>query len=244
MIELIDVKKKFENEDKFITNGVNLYLEKGISLCIIGFSGEGKSVLLKQIAGLIRPDFGSVFIDGIDITILDEEEMQTIHKKCGYVFQFAALLDSMTIFENVGLALIEKGESIEIVEKIVKESLKQVNLNEEILYKYPSEISGGMKKRVGLARTLVLNPSIILYDEPTSGLDPVNTKIIHELIRKVQLEKDITTIVISHDIEIFKYVDMIAFLYNGKIEYIGPADKIWETENKMIFNFINGMSIK
>jgi len=245
VIQLIDVKKSFEGdgEVRWISNGVTFNLEKGKSLCIIGMSGEGKSVLLKQISGLIRPTSGSIFIDEINITSLTDDEMDIIFKKCGYVFQFAALLDSLNIYENIALPLVERNVNKESIDELVIDSLKKVNLTDEILIKYPSEISGGMRKRVGLARTLVLNPDIILYDEPTSGLDPVNTKIIHELMHSTQINYNITSIVISHDIEIFKYVDHVAFLYKGVIEYFGDAKNIWECENELVYKFIRGINI-
>ena len=240
MIQLIDVKKKFDNSDKYITDGISFILEKGKSLCLIGLSGEGKSILLKQISGLIKPSFGNIILDGIDITNLNEDDMQIIHLKCGYVFQFAALLDSLTIYENISLPLIERGKDLNLMHDIVLNSLIQVNLQLDILDKYPSELSGGMRKRVGFARTIVLNPEIILYDEPTSGLDPINTKIIHELMYNINKKYNATSIVISHDIEVFKYVDYVAFLYSGKINYFGLASTIWECENEFIKQFING----
>lgn len=239
-IRLVDLKKKFG--DRTITNGVTLSIPKGKMTCIIGQSGEGKSVLLKQIIGLIKPTSGSIFIDNIDITTLKEPELQTIFKRCGYVFQFAALLDSLTIFENVGLTLLEHGVKKADVLTIVKEKLALVNLKEEILYKYPSELSGGMRKRVGIARTLVTNPEIILFDEPTTGLDPVTTRIVHELMYSMQQKLHVTSIVISHDIEIFKYVDNVALLQDGTIKYFGEAKTIWESQNPHIYQFIRGMS--
>lgn len=240
MISLKNVKKKFEGQDDFITKDVSFVLESGKSLCIIGMSGEGKSVLLKQIAGLIRPTEGEIIINGIDIANLDEEDIQIINKHCGYVFQFAALLDSMSVYDNIALPLVERKYDPNSIKDIIFSILKQVNLNENILNKYPSEISGGMRKRVGLARTLVLNPDIILYDEPTSGLDPINTKIIHDLMYETNKKYHATSIVISHDIEIFKYVDLVAFLYKGKINYFGPANTIWEIDNGFIHQFIRG----
>ncbi len=163
-------------------------------------------------------------------------------KKCGYVFQFAALLDSLNVFENVGITLLENGEPEEKVLPIVKEKLALVNLKEDILFKYPSELSGGMKKRVGFARTLISNPSIILYDEPTTGLDPITSRIVHELMFDMQRKLNITSVVISHDLEIFKYVDNVALLHEGQIQYFGPAKTIWECDNPYIYQFIRGLS--
>lgn len=241
MIELRNVKKKFDTDDKYITKDVSFSLKTGESLCIIGLSGEGKSVLLKQIAGLIQPTSGDIILNDINITKLTEDEMQSVSQKCGYVFQFAALLDSLTIYDNIALPLIERRQPTNEIHEIVINILKQVNLSEDILNKYPSDISGGMRKRVGLARTLVLNPEIILYDEPTSGLDPVNTKIIHDLMFSTNKKYNTTSITISHDIEIFKYVDLVAFLYQGEINYFGSASSIWDSKNEYIHQFIRGL---
>ena len=240
MIELIDLKKEFEG--KYVTDGVNLSIPEGQTTCIIGRSGEGKSVLLKQMIGLIKPTSGSIFIDSVDIVTLNDAELEAVFKKCGYVFQFAALLDSLNVLENIGLTLIEHNVAPEEVLKIVKEKLVLVNLGEDILYKYPSELSGGMKKRVGLARTLITNPSIIFYDEPTTGLDPITAKIVHELMLDTQKRFGITAVVISHDVEIFNYVDNVALLYAGKIRYFGSAKTIWESDNPYIYQFIRGLT--
>lgn len=243
VIILKDLKKRFSEDGPWITDGVNLEIESGKFTTIIGKSGEGKSVLLKQIIGLIKPTSGQVLIDGVDVTKLDQRDLSKIFKKVGYVFQFAALLDSLNVFENVGLPLLEKGIARNEVEAIVKEKLSLVDLSpEETLYKFPSELSGGMKKRVGLARTLVTNPKIILYDEPTTGLDPITVRIIHELIASMQKKLNLTTVVISHDPEIFKYSDKVALLNDRKIEYVGDAKTIWECENPYIYQFIRGLA--
>lgn len=243
MIEIKNLKKRFSDDGPWITNGVNLTIPAGKMTCIIGRSGEGKSVLLKQIIGLIKPTSGTVIIDGINITTLPEKDLPSIFKKVGYVFQFAALLDSLDVFENVGLPLLEKGIPRDEVEPIVREKLALVDLSaDETMHKYPSELSGGMKKRVGLARTLVTNPKIILYDEPTTGLDPITARIIHELIKSMQIKLNLTSIVISHDVEIFKYVDKVALLDERKIQYFGNASTIWEEKNSYIYQFIRGLS--
>lgn len=244
MIRVVNLKKKFFHSDHYITNGVNLNINKGESICILGMSGEGKSVLLKQIAGLLEPSSGDIFLDDINITTLEEDELNYIYSLCGYVFQFAALIDSMTIYHNIALPLIEKNiYDKDYVDSMVERVLEKVNLKIDILHKFPSEISGGMKKRVGLARTLMLNPSIILYDEPTSGLDPVNTTIIHELMKKMQIEKNITSVVVSHDLSIFQYVDTVAFLFQGKIYYQGPASTIYNIDDPLVQQFISGAAL-
>jgi len=239
MIQLRNVKKAFG--PKVITRELNLDIEDGEFLAIIGRSGEGKSVLLKQIIGLIKPDSGEVFIDGQNITTLGRRARQQIFHKCGYVFQFAALLDSLNVLENIGITLLEDGRTIEEVTPLVRAKLKSVGLAEDVLDKYPDELSGGMKKRVGLARTLMLNPRILIYDEPTTGLDPITVRLIHELIHKTHVEQKVTSIVISHDIEIFKYATQVAMLHEGKIVYKGPAKTIWECDNPYIYQFIRGL---
>lgn len=239
MITIENLVKSFNN--RRITNGLNLTVNKGEFLAIIGRSGEGKSVLLKQIIGLIQPDEGKITIDGLDVTALERSERQEVFLKCGYVFQFAALLDSLTVFQNVGISLLEKNIPEDKVRPHVIEKLQSVGLSPNILGKYPNELSGGMKKRVGLARTLMLNPQAILYDEPTTGLDPITVRVIHELIKKTQVTKKVTTVVISHDIEIFKYADRVAMLHEGKIKYIGEAKTIWECDNPYIHQFIRGI---
>jgi phospholipid/cholesterol/gamma-HCH transport system ATP-binding protein len=239
VIKLVNLKKKFGN--KWVTRGVNLDIPEHQMTVIIGRSGEGKSVLLKQIIGLLKPDEGKVIVDGVDITKLSEQGLLEEFKKFGYVFQFAALLDSLNVFENIGITLLEEGESPETVLPIVKEKLKLVNLSEETLYKYPSELSGGMRKRVGLARTLITNPKIILYDEPTTGLDPITSRVIHELMYDMQKHFNATSIVISHDVEIFKFADNVALLHEGVIKYFGDCKTVWESENPYVYQFIRGL---
>lgn len=243
MIVLKNLKKRFSDDGPWITDGVNLEIPNGEMTCIIGRSGEGKSVLLKQIIGLIRPTSGQVIIDKVNVTKLSDSEIAKIFKKVGYVFQFAALLDSLDVLHNIGLPLLEKGIPMEEVEPIVREKLSLVDLSpDDTLHKYPSELSGGMKKRVGLARTLVTNPKIILYDEPTTGLDPITTRIIHELISSMQKKLKLTSVVVSHDVEIFKYADNIALLDERKIQYFGDAKTIWDSENPYVHQFIRGLS--
>lgn len=239
MIEIKNLTKSFGTKN--ITRGLDLTIQDNDFLAIIGRSGEGKSVLLKQIIGLIKPDSGQIIIDGQNIANLTKIELESVYKKCGYVFQFAALLDSLNVLENVGITLLENNVSPEEVKPLVTEKLKSVGLGEDVLYKYPSELSGGMKKRVGLARTLMLSPKILIYDEPTTGLDPITVKLIHELIKETHERLNATTIVISHDIEIFKYAKTVAMLHEGKIIYTGPTKDIWECTNPYIYQFIRGL---
>ncbi len=239
MIKLIDLKKRFDT--KWITRGVNLEIPTGEITCIIGRSGEGKSVLLKQVIGLLRPTEGHIIIDGVDTTKLTDAQLEENFKKFGYVFQFAALLDSLTVFENVGIVDLEQGVSQDKVLPLVKEKLAMVNLREDVLHKYPAQISGGQRKRVGLARTLMLNPKILLYDEPTTGLDPITVRIVHELIVDMHKKLGVTSVIISHDVEVFKYVDKVALLHDGKIRFFGDAATIWESDNEYIHQFIRGI---
>lgn len=240
LIKIVDLQKKFD--DHWVTRNVNLEIPANKMTVIIGRSGEGKSVLLKQIIGLIKPNSGHIFYKGVDITTLSAKELSEHYKSMGYVFQFAALLDSLNVFENVGITKLEAGDPISKVLPLVKEKLAQVLLDEGNLYKYPSELSGGMKKRVGLARTLSTNPEVILYDEPTTGLDPITARVIHELMYNTQKAMNITSIVISHDTEIFKYADYVALLYEGEIKYFGDAKTIWESDNEYIYQFIRGLA--
>lgn len=240
-IKIIDLKKRFTEDGRWISDGLNLDILEGKATCIIGQSGEGKSVLLKEIIGLITPNSGQILVDGVDTVHLSAQEREQNFKKFGYVFQFAALLDSLTVFENVGIVELENGQDSQEVRKKVIEKLSLVNLSEDIVDRYPSELSGGMKKRVGLARTLMGNPEVILYDEPTTGLDPITTRVIHELIADMQKKLSITTVIISHDVEVFKYVDKVALLYQGKIINDVDADTIWESQDPYIYQFIRGL---
>ena len=216
-------------------------IPEGKMTIIVGRSGEGKSVLLKQIIGLIEPTSGAVYVNDVNITELSKKDRQAVFKEFGYVFQFAALLDSLNIFQNIGIKLLEEGMSEKEVLPLVEQKLGLVNLPLDVLYKFPSELSGGMRKRVGLARTLMTQPKIILYDEPTTGLDPITSRVIHELMYSMQHHLQITSIIISHDIEIFKYADYVALLNQGKIRFFGDAKTIWESDNPYIYQFIRGL---
>ncbi len=240
MIHIRNLTKAFDN--RIITNGLSLDVPDGKMTVIIGRSGEGKSLLLKQIIGLIKPTSGQILIDDIDITQLNEAQLNEQLKKFGYVYQFAALLDSLSVWENIGITLLDNGTPEHQVLPIVKEKLSLVHLPEDTLYKYPSELSGGMAKRVGLARTLITNPKIILYDEPTTGLDPLTERRIHELMHDLQHQFKVTSIVITHSTDLFQYADYVALLYKGKIAHIGPAKTIWECDNPYVYQFIRGES--
>jgi ABC-type transporter Mla maintaining outer membrane lipid asymmetry ATPase subunit MlaF len=222
---VVNLEKEFEGH--FVSRGINLEIPEGQMTIIIGRSGEGKSVLLKQIIGLIQPTSGTIIIDGIDITELTGKELDECFKKFGYVFQFAALLDSLNVYENIGITLIEQGYRQEEVLSIVKEKLSLVQLSEDTLYKYPSELSGGMRKRVGLARTLVTNPEIILYDEPTTGLDPVSRVAVWEMLRKIKRERDLTILLTTHYMdEADKLCDRIAIVDHGELKALDSPLKL------------------
>jgi phospholipid/cholesterol/gamma-HCH transport system ATP-binding protein len=239
MIRVVNLEKSFSGQR--VLKGVNLELETGKITTIIGGSGSGKTVLLKHLNALLLPDSGSVLVDGVDITKLGDSALNDVRQKFGVLFQGAALLDSMTIFDNVAFPLREKtrlGEP-EITQR-VEERLAQVGLS-GMGYKYPAEISGGMKKRAGLARALVIEPEIILFDEPTTGLDPLLGKSIHDLIRKMHVAFGFTGVIVSHDIpEVFRISDRVAMLANGVIAEVGPTEEFVASANPMVRQFLHG----
>jgi phospholipid/cholesterol/gamma-HCH transport system ATP-binding protein len=239
MIELVDIHKSFRNNK--VLNGLNFQIKSGETTVIIGRSGGGKSVLLKHIIGLMKPDRGQVIIDGVDITKLNDKELNKIRKKFGMLFQEAALFDSMTVKENVAFPLREHTRMNEKeISAVVAERLKSVGLT-GIEEKMPAELSGGMRKRVGLARAIALKPEIVLFDEPTTGLDPVMTEAINYLIMDTQKDLNATCVVISHDIQsIFKISHKIAMLYEGEIIEYGTPDEIQASKNPVMEQFLSG----
>ncbi|HMF50517.1 MAG TPA: ABC transporter ATP-binding protein [Candidatus Saccharimonadales bacterium] len=237
MIRVVDLQKSFGGQQ--VLKGINLELETGKITTIIGGSGSGKTVLLKHLNALLRPDRGSVWVDGTDIIKLGERALNEIRRKFGVLFQGAALLDSMTLYENVAFPLREKTRLKEpVIDKKVESSLAQVDLS-GMGYKYPAEVSGGMKKRAGLARALVTEPEIILFDEPTTGLDPLLGKSIHQLIRKLHNEFKFTGVIVSHDIpEVFKISDRIAMLANGVIIEAGTTEEFMASQDPLVRQFL------
>lgn len=237
-IECIDLKKSFGKQQ--IHKGINLKIEKGAITYIIGPSGTGKSVLLKQLCGLMRPTSGKVIVDGQDITDMKPDQLMEIRKKFGILFQNAALFDSMNVYENVAFPLVEHTRLSKVeIGKIVTEKLRLVGLR-DIEHKMPSELSGGMRKRVGLARAIALEPEIILYDEPTTGLDPIMCDVVDNLINDTQKNLGITSIVISHDIEsTLKIADHIAMLYDGKVVLYGTPEDFKNTDNPYVKQFFS-----
>ena len=223
MIKIIDINKSFNS--KKVLNNTNLQIEKGRITVIIGRSGEGKSVLIKHIIGLLRPDSGEILLDGQDITKMTERELNEVRRRFGMLFQGAALFDSMTVGENVAFPLREHTEMPETdLKKVVKEKLRKVGLK-DIENMMPADLSGGMKKRVGLARAIAMDPEIVLFDEPTTGLDPVMSDNIATLILDTQRDLKTTYVVITHDIPLtYKIADKVAMLHEGKIVEQGDVD--------------------
>lgn len=238
-ITLKHISKSFGRQK--VLDELDLTLESKKITCIIGRSGGGKSVLLKHIIGLVKPDSGQIFVDDIDISTLNESELNEIRKNFGMLFQDAALFDSMTVGENVAFPLKEHRRlPKKEMEQIITDKLLQVGLT-GVTEKMPSELSGGMRKRVGLARALALDPKIILFDEPTTGLDPIMCDAIDRLIVETQQNTGSTCVVISHDIEsTFKIAHRIAMLYKGKIIAYGSPEDIQSSSNPVIKQFIEG----
>jgi phospholipid/cholesterol/gamma-HCH transport system ATP-binding protein len=237
VIEIRNLHKRFGPNQ--VLRGVDLTIRTGESLVVLGRSGTGKSVLLKLIIGLLPPDEGTVLVDGQDVTRLGYDDLAELRKRFGMVFQMAALLDSMTVGQNVGLALAEHGGmSREEVRRLVAEKLEMVHLA-GIEEKKPADLSGGMKKRVGLARAIAMDPDYILYDEPTTGLDPVTAQQINVLIRELQERLNVTSIVVTHDMQSAYYVgDRLCLLHEGKIRFDGTPDEIQRSVDPVVRQFI------
>jgi len=238
LIQIREVTKKYGT--KMVHDGINMPIYKGEILTLMGGSGSGKSVLLRSLIGLEKPDSGSIMFHGQDITKLSEDKLTGIRKRIAYVFQYGALFDSLTIRENLAYPLVEhtKLTEAEINEK-VRVTLKKVGLEgtEEQL---PADLSGGMQRRVGVARSIIMDPEVILYDEPTTGLDPYNTKQILKIILQLK-EQGATSVLVTHDMSsIFAVTDRVAFLRNGKIEALGTAEEIKHTPDPIVRGFIYG----
>jgi phospholipid/cholesterol/gamma-HCH transport system ATP-binding protein len=241
-ITVKDVYKSFNSQP--VLNGINMEIEKGKTTVIIGKSGGGKSVLMKHLIGLMKPDSGEIWIDGDEITHLSERQLNKVRKRFGMLFQEAALFDSMTVGDNVAFPLREHTDlsEREILQK-VEEGLRQVGLV-DATKKMPSELSGGMKKRVGLARALALDPEIVLFDEPTSALDPVIALTIEELIQETQASLKKTYVVISHDIlGMFRIADKVAMLYDGRIVAAGTPQEVRMSEQPAVKEFLKATRI-
>lgn len=240
MIKIVNLVRTLDSQR--VLNGVNLEVPTGKITVIIGKSGAGKSVLLKHIAGLMTPDSGRILIDGFDLTRASSREMQEFRKRLGVLFQGGALFDSLTVFENVAFPLREKTRLSEAeIRKRVRERLAQVNLPPEVENKYPDELSGGMKKRVALARALIQEPEILLFDEPVTGLDPPMTNTVMNLITKTHRESGYTGVVVSHDIpKVFEIADFVAMLHGGRIIASGTPEEIQRCPDPVVQSFIHG----
>jgi phospholipid/cholesterol/gamma-HCH transport system ATP-binding protein len=239
MIEFIDLYKSFGQ--KKVLQGTSLEIKKGETMAIIGQSGSGKSVLIKHLIGLLKPERGRINVDGIEITGLKEEKFFSVRKKFGMLFQHSALFDSLTVFQNVAFGVKRYTDfSPKKLNSVVKDSLKRVGLA-GIENMMPHELSGGMKKRVGLARVIAYSPEIILYDEPSTGIDPIRADAINELIIIMQKELKVTSIVITHDmISAYKVADRISMLYEGRIIECGTPEEIKNSSNQVVQQFIHG----
>jgi phospholipid/cholesterol/gamma-HCH transport system ATP-binding protein len=239
MIQLTNLHKAFGSQN--VLNGLNLTIPDGQITAIIGPSGEGKSVLLKHIIGLMQPDSGQIEIDGESIIGIRRSEMNRIREKFGMLFQNAALFDSMNVFENVAFPLQEKTSlSTDEIRTRVLTALEDVGLK-NVEHKFTDELSGGMKKRVGLARALLLNPKIILFDEPTTGLDPIIKRAIHQLIRETHTKFGFTALIVSHEIpDIFDIAQNVAMLFRGEILQFGTADELINSTDPVVKQFISG----
>ncbi|RKH12615.1 ABC transporter ATP-binding protein [Corallococcus sp. CA047B] len=238
MIDIVDLHKTF-GSTKVLT-GINLTVPAGSTCVILGGSGSGKTVLMKHMIGLLKPDSGKVIIDGEDIVPMSVQGLQQVRRSFGMVFQAAALFDSMTVFENVAFPLRQHTSlSEDAIREKVRKRLELMSLKPEVENRFPADLSGGMRKRVGLARAVVLDPKVVLYDEPTTGLDPITTDSVDEMILTAQKELGVTSVVISHDIaSAFNVADQIAFLSKGVIVENGSPEQLRESTQPAVQVFL------
>jgi phospholipid/cholesterol/gamma-HCH transport system ATP-binding protein len=240
MIVLEDLSKSFGTRE--VLKGVSLEVPDGQNTVVIGPSGSGKSVTLKLIVGLLEPDRGRVVVDDLTVDELDREELAALRGRIGYVFQFAALFDSMTVAENIRLGLARRGHPQADIEARIEESLAVVDLSGSE-HKYPAELSGGMRKRVGIARAIALKPRYILYDEPTTGLDPITAAVMDQLIMRTR-DLGVTGLVVTHDMRsAFTVGDRVAMLHDGAIRQVGSVDQIQASHDPVVRQFIEGRPI-
>ncbi len=240
MIHVHDLWKSFG--EKEVLRGVTLDIPEGTTFVVLGASGSGKTVLLKHVIGLLKPDQGTVHVDGVEISSLSGRELTEARQVFGMVFQGAALFDSMTVFENVAFPLKEKERRIaaDDLRARVVESLRVVDLGEDVLGSWPSQLSGGMRKRVALARALVANPKVVLYDEPTTGLDPITTDSVDSMINQAKERRRVTSMVISHDIaSAFRVADRLAVLYDGRIAAQGTPEEVRRSDDPYVQRFLS-----
>lgn len=239
MIEFQDLHKSFG--PKPVLSGFTLTVADGETMIIIGYSGTGKSVALKHVVGLLQPDAGDVIVDGRAVSTLERDALMALRRDIGFVFQFAALFDSMSVFDNVALGLRRRDDlSDDEIAGRVSEALAVVDLTGAEA-KYPAELSGGMRKRVGIARAVALRPRYILYDEPTTGLDPVTSAVIDQLMVRTREHFGVTGLVVTHDMRsAYTVGDRIAMLYDGKVRQVGTVEQIQHTEDPVVRQFIEG----
>jgi phospholipid/cholesterol/gamma-HCH transport system ATP-binding protein len=239
MIKLIDVYKAFGTRQ--VLQGFSLEVEEGETMVLIGYSGTGKSVAIKHIVGLLDPDSGTVWVDGLEVPRLNRDDLYALRSKIGYVFQFAALFDSLSIGDNVAMGLRKEGRLSEPdILRRVGEALELVDLP-GVESKFPAELSGGMRKRVGIARAIARQPKYILYDEPTTGLDPVTSAIIDQLMIRMREKLGVTSIVVTHDMRSASTVgSRIAMLFEGKVRQVGTVDEVMHTQDPIVRQFIEG----
>src|SRR5204862_6537499 len=239
MIQLQHVHKAFG--PKSVLDGFTLDVPEGETMVIIGYSGTGKSVAIKHIVGLLEPDEGEVWVDGVNVPELSRRDLYALRARIGYVFQFAALFDSYTIGENVSMGLRKQGELSEReIGQRVEEALDLVDLP-NVRDRFPAELSGGMRERVGIARAIALRPKYILYDEPTTGLDPVTSAVIDELMVRMRERLGVTSVVITHDMRsAYTVGSRIAMLYQGRVRQVGTVDEIKHTRDPVVRQFIEG----
>jgi phospholipid/cholesterol/gamma-HCH transport system ATP-binding protein len=239
MIELRNVHKAFGKQ--VVLNGVDFEVREGETVALLGPSGTGKSVLLKHIIGLIRPDEGEIYVDGKDVDRLKRKELSEMRSGIGYVFQNGALFDSMNVFENVRLGITDEDKygDLEYCRKRIAECIRLVNLPADTIEKYPAQLSGGMRKRVGIARAIAGKPKYLLYDEPTSGLDPVNADIIDSLVQRLDNELGVTSVMVTHDVRgAFRVADRLALLSEGKIVMQGTPQEFRDSSNPKVREFL------
>jgi phospholipid/cholesterol/gamma-HCH transport system ATP-binding protein len=239
MIELQNVHKRFGKQ--VVLNGVDFEVREGETVALLGPSGTGKSVLLKHIIGLIRPDVGTIIVDGKNVSRLKRNELSALRSNIGYVFQNGALFDSMNVFENVRLGITDedKFRDLDYCRQRIAECVRLVNLPADTIDKFPAQLSGGMRKRVGIARAIAGSPKYLLYDEPTSGLDPVNADIIDGLVQRLDDELGVTSVMVTHDVRgAFRVADRLALLSEGKIVMQGTPREFLDSTNPKVREFL------
>ncbi len=239
MIVLSQVRKRFG--DQVVLDGVDFEVNEGETVALLGPSGSGKSVLLKHINGLLRPDSGSVKVDGLEVPLLKRDKLSELRTRIGYVFQNGALFDSMDVFENIRLGISDEAKYRDqsYADQRVPECLRLVNLSPDTMKKFPAQLSGGMRKRVGIARAIAGSPKYLLYDEPTSGLDPVNADVIDDLVKRLEGELGVTSVMVTHDVRgAFRVADRLALLYDSRIVLEAPPDEFRDSADPRVRAFL------